>query len=100
MIVREGADTVGILSADEMLGIIATVGDARAKAEALHASDPAPVLLTVPQAARLGSMSPRAVWHMRQRGLLPPAVFVEMGRRVRVHRERFISALGKSRAGR
>jgi hypothetical protein len=74
--------------------------DEGARSVAARPPDVTPVLLTIPEAARLASMSPRALWHMRQRGLLPPNVFVEMGRSVRVHRERFISALGKSRPGR
>ena len=95
---REGAETVGPLTADEALGLVATVANARAKAEAQP--ETAPVLLTIAEAARLGAMTPRALWHLRQRGLLPSTVFVAMGRSVRVHRERFIAALGKSRAGR
>lgn len=49
---REGASDVGELSVDEMLGIIATLGDARARDEARCSTRPA-FLVDYPEAARL-----------------------------------------------
>jgi hypothetical protein len=58
------------------------------------------VLLKVPEAAKLASMTPRALRHAIQRGQLPRGVVVHRGRSVFIDRERFSVAIRKDRPGR
>jgi hypothetical protein len=97
---RESEDSVG-------------VGAAKAEAMCTHARSLTPplaghvdvsgepaVLLKVPEAAKLASMTPGALRHVIQRGQLPRGVVVHRGRRVFIDRERFCSAIRRDRAGR
>jgi hypothetical protein len=55
------------------------------------------ILISIPQAAALAGLTPKALRHIRQKGKLPPDVWVEHGRSVRVHRTRFEKAITKCR---
>jgi len=68
--------------------------------ERLRGLDPLPARLKVPEAARLAGMTPRALWHMIQRALLPHGAVIRVGRSVYLDRERFHNAIRKSRPGR
>jgi len=61
---------------------------------------PEPIRLKVPEAAQLASMSPRALWHLIQRGQLPRGVVIHAGRSVWLDRERFLKAIRQSSPGR
>ncbi len=58
------------------------------------------VLLKVPEAAKLASMTPRALRHAIQRGQLPRGVVVHRGRSVFIDREKFSVAIRKDTPGR
>jgi hypothetical protein len=73
--------------------------DARASYSAPHPVADT-VTVTIPEAARLASMTTRALRHMRQRGLLPLDVWIARGGRVFVHREKFMRAIVKGTRGR
>lgn len=59
-----------------------------------------PVLLRVPEAARLASMTERALRHLIQRSLLPRGVVVWHGRAVFIDCARFEATLRQSMPGR
>jgi hypothetical protein len=64
------------------------------------APSPLPILLKVPEAARLASMTERALRHLIQRSQLPRGVVVWRGRAVYIDRERFERALRQPMPGR
>jgi hypothetical protein len=68
--------------------------------EPLPRVNPDAVLLDLESAALLAGMTVHALRHLRQRGQLPPDVFIVHGSRVRVHRERFERAILKTLDGR
>jgi hypothetical protein len=84
------------------LNKLAAPASVDAHAKKLQAAMPAPERFNIEQAAAVASISPKALRHQIQRGLIPPKLIVHEGRRlffVASKWREFMSS-GKSRGGR
>ncbi len=105
-VVEEHGDHLGGLAGRTRAGLLADARAGRPRAlvqepaTCIEVKGEAAVLLKVPEAAKLASMTQRALRHVIQRGQLPRGVVIHRGRGVFIDREKFCSAVRRDRAGR